>query len=61
MISYRGMTFCTDAEQCANRETCSRWFSPDEQEKARKWWKGDDAPVSEASFKETCDKWELMK
>ena len=61
MICYRDMTFCSDAEQCANREDCPRWFSPPEKAKADKWWGAQGAPVAFGSFKDNCNRWESME
>ena len=58
MICYNDMTFCMNAEFCANKETCHRWFSHEHMERATKWWGGDDYPLAMSPFKETCDKWE---
>ncbi len=37
-MSYKDKTFCSNADNCAKRKTCHRWFSPEEAEKALKWW-----------------------
>lgn len=58
MMCYRDMSFCSDADECANKVGCSRWFSPEQFDKAAKWWGGEDAPVAFSSFKSTCNKWE---
>lgn len=61
MICYRDMTFCMDAEHCANKETCHRWFSDEHRERAVKWWGGDDYPLAMSHFKDSCNKWEEKK
>ena len=61
MICYRDTTFCSDAEQCANKETCSRWLNKEERAKAIKWWSSEDVPVMFQSFKSTCDDFAEVK
>lgn len=61
MIHYRDMTFCMDADKCANHESCRRWFSPHQSEMAKKWWGSDDYPVAFSPFKETCGEFEEKK
>ena len=61
MICYRDTQFCSDAEQCANHKDCSRWFSPEEKERADKWWGGPGAPVAFGPFRDHCNKWEEIK
>lgn len=54
MMSYRDMTFCSDAEQCYNHDVCRYWFSPKEKEKAIQWWGTDNPPVAFSSLKDSC-------
>lgn len=61
MICYRDMSFCSDAEACANKEGCDRWFSHEHEEKAKKWWGNDDAPVAVQSFKDTCSSYKEIQ
>lgn len=55
MICFRDMSFCADAEECANAQGCHRYFNAEQQSAAKRWWGGDDAPVAFMSFKETCE------
>lgn len=61
MIHYKDQAFCADAEKCANKYDCRRWFSPAESIKANKWWGCDGAPVAFAPRKDRCDRWEENK
>ena len=54
MMSYKDMTFCTDAEYCANHNDCPRYLSPKDIEEGLKWWGDGDFPISYSSFKDTC-------
>lgn len=54
MIHYKDTTFCGDAFCCANRENCDRYLSPQDEQKAIKWWGGDDFPVAFGFFADTC-------
>ena len=53
MMCYRDTTFCARAEQCTNHEKCPKWFSPEEEAAAERWWKGEDVPVAFSNF-EAC-------
>jgi hypothetical protein len=53
------MSFCKEADQCKNKDTCYRYFSPEEAQKAHAWMKN--PPVSFSSFAEYCDKYEPIK
>ena len=59
MFSYRDMSFCKEADQCKNKDTCYRYFSPEEAQKAHAWM--NKPPVSFSSFAEYCDKYEPIK
>jgi len=51
MICFRDMTFCS--AECATTD-CARNWTPEQQEAARKWWRGNDAPVAFADFSGDC-------
>lgn len=57
MVGYMDMTFCSDAEQCKNKETCHRWLSPELQKNAEEWWGNSHYPVAYSPYKNTCEKW----
>lgn len=54
MICFRDMTFCSDTDQCANKDKCQRYFSITQQDAAKRWWGKDGAPVAFGSFKIMC-------
>jgi hypothetical protein len=49
MICYRDMTFCV-SPACANK--CGRKLTDEVRAAAKRWWKGDGAPISMAEY---CD------
>lgn len=53
MICYKDKTFC--GSDCVN-VGCHRYFSEEERENARKWWKHDpdNAPVAFSDFSKNC-------
>lgn len=61
MLCFRDKTYCSDAERCANKDGCDRYFSQDENDAAIKWWGSEKYPVAFSSFAETCDKFEEQK
>lgn len=58
MMCFRDMAFCSNAEQCMNKGSCLRWFSPSQEAEAKQWWGSDGAPVAFMEFKDCCDNWE---
>ena len=56
MICYRDMTFCMDAPYCKNRDTCHKYFSPEEKKRAESWMK--DPPVAFSNYADTCKSFE---
>ena len=60
MISFRDMTFCSDAIECANHTTCSRWFGPLQEAACDKWWGKPGGPVMFGSFKDDCVKFIIV-
>ena len=56
MICYRDISFCAEGDDCPMRDGCPRYFSPEEQVKAEKWWDGADYPVAFMPMEETCER-----
>lgn len=54
MIGYRDMTFCVGP--CATTD-CPRQFTPEDQERADRWWGGPGAPVAFADFRGNCPRY----
>ena len=42
MMCYRDMTFCTFWKKCIHGKECGRALTPEVEEDAKQWWKGDD-------------------
>lgn len=59
MMCFRDMTFCS--AKCLNT-SCPRQFDDEQRAAARKWWKGDGAPIAFSDFSGTCPEyvWEFM-
>ncbi len=53
MMCYLDKTFCKS--DCTN-ESCFRFFGPEQQEGARKWWDHDpdNAPIAFSDFSDAC-------
>jgi len=51
MLCYRDRTFC--GSDCVN-DSCMYNFSPQEQQKAIKWWGGEDVPVAFSDMTRDC-------
>lgn len=55
MMCYKDMTFCMDAEHCANKTNCYRYFSPEEEQKANAWM--ENPPVAFSNYADECPKY----
>ena len=54
MICYKDKTFCTYYKECRDGISCHRAFTPYEFEQAKKWWGGDNFPLSVFQNKPKC-------
>ena len=62
MISYRDMTFCTGGNpRCAAFDGCPRALTDDVKAGARRWWPGDDAPISQFTEPERLECYKLKE
>lgn len=59
MLCFRDMTFCSASQGDCINTACGRYFGPDDQEAADKWWKRfkdpeQGPPIAWGDLKEGC-------
>lgn len=53
-VSYKDMTFCQESSCAKFGKDCSRSFTPEVEDAAKRWWGSDEAPISVFTGRPDC-------